>query len=81
MNFNLEVSSAVKDDVALIMYTSGTTGAAKGVMLTHENIISSAAGLGPGVGIITDSDTYIGYLPLAHIYELAAELVCLVSSI
>ncbi|VDD94238.1 unnamed protein product [Enterobius vermicularis] len=71
------VSSAVKDDVALIMYTSGTTGAAKGVMLTHENIISAAAGLGPGVGIITDSDTYIGYLPLAHIYELAAELVCL----
>uniref|UniRef100_A0A0N5AK34 long-chain-fatty-acid--CoA ligase n=1 Tax=Syphacia muris TaxID=451379 RepID=A0A0N5AK34_9BILA len=70
-------STATKDDVALIMYTSGTTGAAKGVMLTHENIVSSAAGLGLGVGIITDTDTFIGYLPLAHIFELAAELVCL----
>lgn len=73
----IENSTATKDDIALIMYTSGTTGAAKGVMLTHENIVSAAAGLGLGVSIISDTDTIIGYLPLAHIFELAAEIVCL----
>ncbi|VBB34920.1 unnamed protein product, partial [Acanthocheilonema viteae] len=60
-----------------IMYTSGTTGAAKGVILTHYNIVSSVAGLGAGVPIISSTDVYIGYLPLAHILEFAAELTCL----
>lgn len=60
------------------MYTSGSTGAAKGVIITHYNIVSSVAGLGAGIGIIRDTDTYIGYLPLAHILEVTAELTCLV---
>ncbi|MFH4974146.1 hypothetical protein AB6A40_000855 [Gnathostoma spinigerum] len=74
----IEVSSAKKDDLALIMYTSGTTGKAKGVQITHGNIVAAAAGLGVGVTLISESDTYIGYLPLAHIFEFAAELTCLV---
>ncbi|VDK77198.1 unnamed protein product [Litomosoides sigmodontis] len=72
-----EVSPAKANDTAMIMYTSGTTGAAKGVILTHYNIVSSTAGLGAGVPIISHRDTYIGYLPLAHILEFAAELTCL----
>uniref|UniRef100_A0A915Q385 long-chain-fatty-acid--CoA ligase n=1 Tax=Setaria digitata TaxID=48799 RepID=A0A915Q385_9BILA len=71
------VSSAGRNDTAMIMYTSGTTGAAKGVMLTHYNIVSSVAGLGAGIPIISHKETYIGYLPLAHILEFAAELTCL----
>ncbi|CAG9530770.1 unnamed protein product, partial [Cercopithifilaria johnstoni] len=71
-----EVSPAGGNDTAVIMYTSGTTGAAKGVILTHYNIVSSVAGLGAGMPIICDTDVYIGYLPLAHIMEFAAELTC-----
>ncbi|GMS87194.1 hypothetical protein PENTCL1PPCAC_9369 [Pristionchus entomophagus] len=71
-------SSAASTDIALIMYTSGTTGAAKGVILLHQNVVSAIAGQGAGVGIICKTDTYIGYLPLAHILELSAEMTCLV---
>uniref|UniRef100_A0A915BKV0 long-chain-fatty-acid--CoA ligase n=1 Tax=Parascaris univalens TaxID=6257 RepID=A0A915BKV0_PARUN len=71
-------SPARKEDIALIMYTSGTTGAPKGVLLTNENIVAATVGLGAGVPIICETDTYIGYLPLAHILEVAAELTCLV---
>ncbi|KAK6102027.1 AMP-binding enzyme family protein [Brugia pahangi] len=72
-----EVSPAGRNDTAMIMYTSGTTGAAKGVILTHYNIVSSVAGLGAGIPIISHTDIYIGYLPLAHILEFAAELTCM----
>ncbi|KAF8356857.1 acs-4 [Pristionchus pacificus] len=71
-------STAKSTDIALIMYTSGTTGAAKGVILLHQNVVSAIAGQGAGVGIICKTDTYIGYLPLAHILELSAEMTCLV---
>ncbi|PAV90113.1 hypothetical protein WR25_05731 [Diploscapter pachys] len=73
----IKESEAKPDDIALIMYTSGTTGQPKGVMLTHRNIVAAIAGESYGVPIICDTDTYIGYLPLAHILELSAELTCL----
>ncbi|ETN75023.1 hypothetical protein NECAME_12558 [Necator americanus] len=72
-----EESTARPDDLALIMYTSGTTGAPKGVMLLQKNIVSAICGQTHGVGIISETDTYIGYLPLAHILELDAELTAL----
>ncbi|KAI8607103.1 hypothetical protein BC830DRAFT_1234765, partial [Chytriomyces sp. MP71] len=66
------------EDLALIMYTSGSTGNPKGVMLTHGNVVANVAGcnelLGPlfnpgGVG-----ETYLAFLPLSHILEYSAEL-------
>lgn len=61
------------DDVAIIMYTSGSTGIPKGVMITHENIITTARGFSIICRDIGDDDSYIAYLPLAHVLELAAE--------
>jgi len=66
------------DDLCCIMYTSGSTGAPKGVLLTHKNVLASIAGvdiivgpyLGPGDGLLT-------YLPLAHILEFVFENACL----
>jgi len=64
------------DDLAVIMYTSGTTGKAKGVMILHKNICAAIGGLTSRLklsGISFDDDVYIGYLPCAHVLELAAE--------
>uniref|UniRef100_A0A0N5ALY4 long-chain-fatty-acid--CoA ligase n=1 Tax=Syphacia muris TaxID=451379 RepID=A0A0N5ALY4_9BILA len=74
----IEKSSAAPSDLALIMYTSGTTGIPKGVMMTNENIVASLAGTRLGVEVVTEKDTMISFLPLAHIYELITEMVCLV---
>mmetsp|Transcript_66083 Transcript_66083/g.162657 ORF Transcript_66083/g.162657 Transcript_66083/m.162657 type:complete len:793 (-) Transcript_66083:350-2728(-) len=60
-------------DWAYIMYTSGTTGDPKGVILTHQNVLAPAAGLYLGTDVtkpfVNETDTYMSFLPLAHIYE------------
>lgn len=64
------------EDLAMIMYTSGTTGNPKGVLLSHKNIIAAISAQSMVISL-SPSDTYIGYLPLAHILEVCAELVVL----
>jgi len=62
-------------DVAVIMYTSGTTGPPKGVQITHENICATVAGVEHMCkGLIDEKDVYLCYLPLAHIMEMVAEM-------
>lgn len=62
------------DDVAVLMYTSGSSGKAKGVMLAHKCIVYTALSFS-GPGDISHKDRYIGYLPLGHVLELAAECI------
>jgi long-chain acyl-CoA synthetase len=57
-------------DVATIVYTSGTTGEPKGVILTHTNIVSNARALIERHGICHE-DSILSYLPLAHMLERA----------
>lgn len=59
------------DDLACIVYTSGTTGRPKGVMLTHKNITSNVrstlAHVKPEIG-----DIFLSFLPLSHMFERTA---------
>ncbi|XP_017066171.1 long-chain-fatty-acid--CoA ligase 3 isoform X3 [Drosophila eugracilis] len=68
------------DDIAIIMYTSGSTGTPKGVLLSHKNCIATMKGFVDMVPIYPD-DVLIGFLPLAHVFELVAESVCLMTGV
>ena len=56
------------DDTALLMYTSGTTGHPKGVMLSHKNLLWAVDALVQTFGYNKD-DEIISYLPLSHVVE------------
>jgi len=57
-----------EDDIASIVYTSGTTGHSKGVMLTHKNIVSNAIATVEIVPV-TEHERLLSILPLSHTYE------------
>jgi malonyl-CoA/methylmalonyl-CoA synthetase len=61
--------SRVNDDLAAILYTSGTTGRSKGAMLTHDNLASNSLSL-VGYWHFTDKDVLIHALPIYHTHGL-----------
>ncbi|CAK7223625.1 medium-chain fatty acid-CoA ligase faa2 [Sporothrix curviconia] len=61
-----------KTDITTINYTSGTTGAPKGVVLKHGNMLAAISS-GRSSGFMTPNDTHMSYLPLAHIYGRMAD--------
>jgi len=66
----LEASSIPPTALACLIYTSGTGGAPKGVMLPHRCILSNCAGAFELVRPLNLQDeTYLSYLPLSHSYE------------
>lgn len=56
------------DDVASIIYTSGTSGASKGVVLTHANLTANIE-MTKRLFAITEKDVFLSFLPLSHAYE------------
>jgi len=62
------------DKVAAILYTSGTTGHSKGVVLTHGNLVSNAVA-GVATIPIFETDRFLSVLPMAHTYECTVGLV------
>jgi len=64
--FEEEVAKGQAGDIAIINYTSGTTGNPKGVMLTHQNLIQNALSL-LQVDPLTEKDEVMAYLPMAWI--------------
>lgn len=63
--------AAMPDDVATIIYTSGTSGEPKGVMLTHRNILANLSVITTAIEL-SDKDSFLSFLPLAHVYERTA---------
>ncbi len=56
------------EDCATIIFTSGTTGDPKGVMLSHRNILANAAA-GLAAQPVSDKDIFLSFLPLSHAFE------------
>lgn len=66
--------SVAEDDMAALLYTSGTTGHSKGVMLSHKNLVTNAMSAFEKVHI-TDKDVFLSILPLAHTLECTVGLI------
>ena len=66
--FEQLVAGTLADDLAVLVYTSGTTGPPKGAMLTHANGLVAARDFVEAIGA-NESDTNLAYLPLCHLAE------------
>jgi long-chain acyl-CoA synthetase len=60
------------EDMLTLIYTSGTTGVPKGVMLSHNNILTNTRYLTEQSGAIDKNDVLLSFLPLSHILERTA---------
>jgi long-chain acyl-CoA synthetase len=73
---NVDINSP--EDLAALQYTGGTTGTAKGAMLTHLNLVSNAVAFAAWIRGIS-ADTFLAALPLFHIYGMTTSMTVPVS--
>lgn len=84
-DYNVSQVEAVKEkvkpeDLASVIYTSGTTTMPKGVMLTHRNHIANIEVTAPGIGI-DENMNRLSYLPLSHSYERMVNYVSMLKGL
>jgi len=72
---NAALPSVSPEQVASLIFTSGTTGKSKGVMLAHESILANAFGLLSRIDIDGRVDRFLSVLPMSHCYECTCGFV------
>jgi long-chain acyl-CoA synthetase len=72
-NLQTAVEAAKKEvkssDLATIIYTSGTTGRPKGVMLSHDNVVSNVLAAAKKLPLTSEKNIALSFLPVCHIFE------------
>lgn len=69
---------AALDDVATIVYTSGTTGSPKGVLITHRNLVGQVLNTAAAYSeVVHESGNTVLFLPLTHVLGRALQLICI----
>ena len=69
-------ASIDKDVLSVLLFTSGTTGSAKGVMLSHKNIASNIENMAKMINMKPASDVFLAFLPFHHTYECTCGFLC-----
>jgi long-chain acyl-CoA synthetase len=69
-----QVNINPSEDLAALQYTGGTTGTAKGAMLTHSNLVANAVAFAAWIKGAEAMETFLGALPLFHIYGMTTSM-------
>ena len=65
-----QVPVDLEDDIAVLPYSSGTTGLSKGVMLTNRNLVANLAQMEPALDMTEGAEVLVAVLPFFHIYGM-----------
>ena len=71
-----EIEQTADDDLAALIYTAGTTGTPKGVMLTHANFLANTRSI-LDFGLVNADDNLLALLPLHHAFAFTVQLILL----
>jgi long-chain acyl-CoA synthetase len=75
----LKIKINPSEDLAALQYTGGTTGTAKGAMLTHTNLVSNALAFAAWIKGTEAQETFLTALPLFHIYGMTTSMTVPIS--
>ncbi|RUM45356.1 MAG: long-chain fatty acid--CoA ligase [Desulfocapsa sp.] len=72
----LSFEEVLEDDTASILYTSGTSGYSKAVMLSHKNLTANAYSAAAMLDTIKEETVFLSVLPMSHTYEFTLGFIC-----
>ncbi len=72
----LSFEEVKEDDIASILYTSGTSGYSKAVMLSHKNLTANAYSAATMLDTVLEETVFLSVLPMSHTYEFTLGFIC-----